>query len=44
VARMRQIEADYLAHSDVLTLEAWNRRPAWKRSREGIARLADSFI
>jgi len=28
----------------VLTLEAWNRRPAWKRSREGIARLADSFI
>lgn len=44
VARMRQIEADYLAHSDLLTLEAWNRRPAWKRSREGIARLADSFI
>lgn len=44
VARMRQIEAQYLAEAEHLTLDAWNRRPAWRRSREGIARLADSFI
>jgi cardiolipin synthase len=44
VARMRQIEAEYLADAEQLTLDTWNRRPAWRRSREGIARLADSFI
>ena len=44
VASMRRIEAGYLAQAEQLTLERWNRRPAWKRSREGIARLADSFI
>lgn len=44
VARMRQIEAAYLAESDTLTMAEWSRRPAWRRSREGIARLADSFI
>lgn len=44
VTRMRQVEAEYLARSDILTLEEWNLRPAWRRSREGMARLADSFI
>lgn len=44
VARMLEIEADYLAHSEILSLERWRRRPSWKRSLEGLARLADSFM
>ncbi|AKC86882.1 cardiolipin synthase [Pseudoxanthomonas suwonensis] len=44
VARMHEIEADYLAHSDMLTLEQWRARPSWKRSLEGLSRLADSFM
>lgn len=44
VARMRQVEADYLADADIVTLDHWRRRPAWRRSREGIARLADSLM
>ncbi len=44
VADMRRIEADYLADAEVVALEAWRRRPAWRRSAEGIARLADSFM
>ena len=44
VAHMRRIESDYLAHATPVTLEDWNRRPAWRRSVEGIARLADSFL
>jgi len=44
VARMHEIEADYLAHSEALTLEQWRRRPSWKRSLEGLSRLADSFM
>jgi len=41
---MLEIEADYLAHSEMLSLERWRRRPSWKRSLEGLARLADSFM
>ncbi|MGH8062537.1 MAG: cardiolipin synthase [Pseudoxanthomonas sp.] len=44
VARMREVEADYLADADVIAVEQWRRRPAWRRSREGIARLADSLM
>lgn len=44
VARIRAIEADYLAHADVVEADAWQRRPGWQRSREGIARLADSLM
>ena len=44
VARMREVEADYLAHADIVTLDTWRRRATWKRSREGIARLADSLM
>ena len=44
VARMREVESDYLAHSDFVQLHAWKQRPAWRRSREGIARLADSLM
>lgn len=44
VARMRGIEADYLADADHLDAATWARRPAWQRSREGIARLADPLL
>ena len=44
VARMREVEAGYLADADFVTLDGWRRRPAWRRSREGIARLADSLM
>ncbi len=44
VARMREVEAGYLADADPVELSTWRRRPAWRRSREGIARLADSLM
>ena len=44
VARMRQIESEYLADSRHVQAEAWRQRPAWRRSREGIARLADALM
>lgn len=44
VARLRAIEADYLAQSDAVDLAVWRRRPAWRGSLEGIARLADSLL
>lgn len=44
VAGMRAIEAGYLADAQQVTLEAWRARPGWRRSVEGIARLADSFM
>ncbi|HEY5972235.1 MAG TPA: cardiolipin synthase [Pseudoxanthomonas sp.] len=44
VARMREVEAGYLADADIVTAQTWRQRPAWKRSREGIARLADSLM
>lgn len=44
VARMRGIEAGYLANADRLSADEWRRRPQYKHSLEGIARLADSFL
>mgnify|MGYP003583454100 FL=1 len=44
VARLRQIEADYLSDAQFLDLPQWRRRPRWHRSREGIARLGDSLL
>jgi len=44
LARIRAIEADYLAASDIVDRDAWRRRPGWQRSREGVARLADSLM
>ncbi|WP_315385585.1 cardiolipin synthase [uncultured Stenotrophomonas sp.] len=44
VRQLIDIEADYLRQSCQLDLEAWRRRPAWRRSREGIARLADALM
>jgi len=44
VARLRLVEEEYLQSSRLLDLQAWRRRPAWRRSREGIARLADALM
>ena len=44
VARLRAVEADYLADAQELDLHDWRRRPRWHRSVEGIARLADSLM
>ncbi len=44
VARLRQVEADYLTDAEFLDQAQWQRRPRWKRSREGIARLGDSLL
>ncbi|MEB2186476.1 cardiolipin synthase [Xanthomonas campestris pv. campestris] len=44
VLRLREIEQDYLAQSQSVDIAQWRRRPAWRRSREGIARLADALM
>ena len=44
VRQLIQIEDDYLRQSRQLDLKAWRERPAWRRSREGIARLADALM
>jgi len=44
VQQLCAIEDDYLRQSRLLDLEQWRQRPAWKRSREGIARLADALM
>ena len=44
VARMREVEADYLRDADRIELARWRERPLWRRSGEGIARLADSLM
>lgn len=44
VAQLRAVQADYLEHSDELTLMQWRSRPAWHRSIEGLARLADVLL
>ncbi|WP_434026641.1 cardiolipin synthase [[Pseudomonas] boreopolis] len=44
VARLREVERDYLADAVQLDLAQWRARPAWRRSREGIARLADAMM
>ncbi|KAF1685677.1 cardiolipin synthase [Pseudoxanthomonas broegbernensis] len=44
VARMRTIEDEYLADAEQVDLSAWRARPPWRRSLEGLARLADSFM
>lgn len=44
VGQLRDIERDYLRHARVLELAQWRRRASWRRSREGIARLADALM
>jgi cardiolipin synthase len=44
VERLRLIQEGYFAHSVLLTVEEWSRRPLAARTLQGIARLADSFL
>ncbi len=44
VRQLRGIEDGYLRHSRPLELAQWRRRATWRRSREGIARLADALM
>lgn len=44
VATLRQIEQRYLDQSHRVDPVIWRQRPAWRRSRDGIARLADSLM
>lgn len=44
VTQLREVESDYLANAHQLNLVEWQQRPAWRRSREGIARLADALM
>jgi cardiolipin synthase len=44
VARLHEIERDYLSDSIQLDMAQWRARPAWRHSREGIARLADALM
>lgn len=44
VRQLVHIEDEYLKHATQLDLRTWRERPAWKRSREGIARLADALM
>lgn len=44
VRQLIEIEDDYLRQSRQLDLKTWRLRRAWRRSREGIARLADALM
>ncbi|KRG46035.1 cardiolipin synthase [Stenotrophomonas panacihumi] len=44
VEQLRRIEQDYLSDARALALPGWRQRPTWRRSREGIARLADALM
>ncbi len=44
VRQLLDIEQDYLRQSRPLQLDTWRARAAWRRSREGIARLADALM
>jgi len=41
---LRQIQERYFAHSSILTVEEWAKRPAAKRTCQSIARLANSIL
>ncbi|HEY0231143.1 MAG TPA: cardiolipin synthase [Dokdonella sp.] len=42
--RLREVQRGYIDASIELTQEAWQRRPLWQRSVEGLARLANGFL
>lgn len=44
VQQLCAIEDGYLRESRQLDLQQWRSRPTWRRSREGIARLADALM
>lgn len=44
VARLEEIQRDYIAHSEALTLEAWRARPRAQKMLESIARLVSPLL
>jgi cardiolipin synthase len=44
VAALQKIQEGYFAHSKLLTVEEWAKRPLAARTVQGIARLTDSFL
>jgi len=44
IAALEAIQQGYLETSDLLDLEAWRRRPLWRRLLENIARLFNSLL
>jgi cardiolipin synthase len=44
VARVREVQEQYLAGSEMLTLEGWKRRSLFVRTAENTARLVDSIL
>jgi hypothetical protein len=44
VARLREVQEVYFAHADLLTLEAWRRRPRLAQVAQNLARLVDALL
>jgi cardiolipin synthase len=44
VAKLRAVQERYFAHSRQLTIEEWKKRSLFKRTVQGVARLADSLL
>ena len=44
VRELRTLEDTYLSQARRVSAQEWKQRPAWRRSRDGIARLADSLM
>jgi cardiolipin synthase len=43
-ARLRDLQQNYIANSQLLTAAEWGKRPLTTRTLQGIARLADSLL
>ncbi len=43
-ARLREVQEQYFAHSEHLTLDEWNRRPLAAQVAQNMARLVDSLL
>lgn len=44
IAALKAIQQGYLDQSDVLDLDTWRLRPAWRKVAENIARLLSSLL
>jgi len=44
VAMLRAVQERYFAHSHELTAAEWKKRSLFKRTVQGVARLADSLL
>ena len=44
VSRLREVQERYIAHSETLTAEAWEKRPTLRRLGQNVARMADALL